>query len=131
MDHARPPRDPADFLTVRPLLAHSPTMKLLTLLSAGVVLLACGCEAEPPPRAPVTTGAAADAADAEVTRDIAVRTARADASVRYRELGGFSFIDAQPFGRYWVVELHARGGQGLRYAISKSDGSIRQRSLVR
>jgi hypothetical protein len=128
MDHARPPRDPADFVTVRPLLGHSSTMKLLTLLSAGAVLLACGCEAEPPPRAP---SSAADAADVEITRDVAVRTARADASFRFRELGGFSFVDAQPFGRYWVVELHAGGGQGVRYAISKSDGTIRQRSIVR
>jgi hypothetical protein len=102
-------------------------MKILTLLSAGAVFLACGCETEPPPRAPVP----ADTADVEVTRDVAVRTARADASLRFRDLGGFSFIDAQPYGRYWVVELHARTGQGVRYAIAKSDGSIRQRSLVR
>jgi hypothetical protein len=102
-------------------------MKLRALLSVGAVALACGCEAEPPPRAPAPSAAA----DVEITRDVAVRTARADASVRFRDLGGFSFIDAQPFGRYWVVELHTRDGQGLRYAISKSDGSIRQRSMVR
>jgi hypothetical protein len=116
----------ADFLTVRRLLSHSPTMKLRMLLSVGVVALACGCEAEPPPRAP-----APSAAEVEITRDVAVRTARADASARFREIGGFSFINAQPFGRYWVVELHAANGQGLRYAISKNDGSIRQRSMVR
>ena len=133
MDHARPPRDPADFLTVRPLLGHSPTMKLLTLLSAGAVLFACGCEAEPAPvpRRARASSAADAAIDAEVTRDVAVRTARADASTRFRELGGFSFVNAQPFGRFWVVELHASNGQGLRYAIAKSDGTIRQRSLVR
>jgi hypothetical protein len=33
-------------------------------------------------------------------------------------------------GGYWVVELHATNGYGLRYAISARDGSIRERGMV-
>ena len=103
-------------------------MRILPLLSAAALaVLLAGCEADPPPRAP----AASASAEAEITRDVAVRTARSDAAARFRELGGFSFVDAQPFGRFWVVELHASNGQGLRYAISRSDGTIRQRSMLR
>ena len=106
-------------------------MRTFSILSPAVVLavlavFACGCEAEPPARAPV-----ASEADVGITRDIAVKMARSDASARFRELGGISFVDAQPFGRFWVVELHASNGQGVRYAISRNDGSIRQRTMVR
>jgi hypothetical protein len=87
---------------------------------------ACGCEAEPPPRAPVK----AEADSAELTRDAAVDMARRDAAARFGDLG-VSFVDAQSLGRFWVVELHARNGPGVRYAISRNDGSIKQRTMVR
>jgi hypothetical protein len=113
-------------------------MRILPHLSAvaAVAVLLTGCEAEPPARAPTPGQAgghpqAAAPAEAEITKDVAVRTARTDAFTRFRDFGGISFIDAQPLGRFWVVELHASNGQGLRYAISKNDGTIRQRSMVR
>lgn len=107
-------------------------MRILPLLSAAVIAaFACGCEAEPPPRAPVHGGARASADDVEVTRDIAVRTAQADASFRFREIGGIAFVNAHQLGRFWVVELHASNGHELRYAISRNDGTIRQRSMIR
>jgi hypothetical protein len=104
-------------------------MRISPLLSAlALAAFVCGCEAEPPPRAPLASSSAD--ADAEITRDAAVKMARTDASTRFRELGGISFVNAQSLGRFWVVELHASSGQGLRYAISRNDGSIKQRSMV-
>ena len=54
--------------------------------------------------------------------------ARSDASARF---GGnwIANVVAQNVGRFWVVELRAQSGAGVRYAISTNDGAIRERSL--
>ncbi len=88
-----------------------------------VVSFACasGCEAEPAPRAPAP-------AEAEVTRDAAIRMARSDAAARFGS-DWVATVAAQNLGRFWVVELRAQSGAGVRYAISTNDGSIRERSV--
>ncbi len=101
-------------------------MKHLLLASAALVLaaFATGCAAHPAPKAP----SAQEAAVADINRSTAIRTARSDAAARYGD-GWIRWVDAQQLGRYWVVELRAPGGQGMRYAIATSDGSIRQRAI--
>jgi len=37
---------------------------------------------------------------------------------------------AQLAGGYWLIELQAKSGYRLRYAISARDGSIRERAMV-
>jgi hypothetical protein len=99
-------------------------MKHLSIVCAALLAaLACGCEAQPAPRAPV----AAPEAPA-MTRDLAIRTARYDAISRFGD-GWIAWQDAQKLGRYWVVELRSQNGRGLRYSIA-SDGSIRERNTV-
>jgi hypothetical protein len=88
---------------------------------AVVAATTCGCEAQPAPRAPSSV-------EAEVTRDAAIRLARSDASVRFGS-NWIAFVAAQNLGRFWLVELRAQSGAGVRYAISTNDGSIRERSL--
>lgn len=102
---------------------QGPAMKSLPVVVAVVASLACGCGAEPAPKAPPSTEVAR-----EVTRDVAIRLARSDAALRF---GGSSFtsVAAQNLGRFWVVELRAQTGAGVRYAISANDGTIRERSL--
>lgn len=101
-------------------------MKYLARTSAAFVLaiLTCGCEAQPAARVPVQREAAA----VDITRATAIRAARADAARSFGE-GWIAWVDAAQLGRYWVIELRAMNGKGLRYAISLSDGSIRQRSV--
>jgi len=101
-------------------------MKNLSVACAAVVLaaFAAGCEAQPEPKAPPSREAAA----VEVNRALAIRTARHDARSRYGD-GWISWVDATQLGRYWVVELRDTGGKGMRYAISTTDGSIRQRAI--
>ncbi len=73
--------------------------------------------------------AAADATraePAEVSRELAVNTARSDAA-RHFQATSVAATDAHQTGPYWVVELRTANGTGLRYAISRQDGSIRQR----
>jgi hypothetical protein len=103
-------------------------MRIAPLLFTPIVLASVlGCEAEPP-RTPV---AAVSQEDVEITRDAAVRMARADAALRFRDFGGVSFVNAAVQGKYWVIELHAANGQGLRYAIARSGGAVKERTLVR
>jgi hypothetical protein len=101
-------------------------MKHFSLACAAVLLAAftAGCEAQPEPKAPPPRAAA----PVEINREVAIRTARTDAQTRYGD-GWIAWVDATQLGRYWVVELRAAGGKGMRYAISTSDGSIRQRSI--
>jgi len=104
-------------------------MRIFPIFSALLVAaLTLGCEADPPPRAPLAS--ASPEAEPEITRDVAVNMARSDAATRFRDLGGVSFVNAQSLGRFWVVELHAASGQGLRYAISRNNGAIKQRTMV-
>lgn len=98
-------------------------MKHLARAALVLAVFTCGCEA-PPPKAPPRQESVA----AEISRDTAIRAARHDAALRFGE-GWIAWIDAAQLGRYWVVELRAQNGKGLRYAISLSDGSIRQRSV--
>jgi hypothetical protein len=53
--------------------------------------------------------------------------ARAGRVARYREIP-VSEIGAQRLGGFWIVELRSPSGSGLRYAISTTDGTIRERS---
>ncbi len=85
--------------------------------------LACGCESAPTPRAP----SAED--PPEITKDVAVNMARRDAAAHFREVG-VSFVNVQPAGRFWVVELRGPSGRGVHYAISRSNGFIRERTVV-
>jgi hypothetical protein len=104
-------------------------MRIALLLPIPIVVAcALGCEAEPP-RTPAA--AVSQEADVEITRDAAVSMARADAALRFRDFGGISFVNAAAQGKYWVVELHATNGQGLRYAISRSGGAVKERTLIR
>jgi hypothetical protein len=99
-------------------------MRNLLLASVLTAIFACGCEASPSPQAP----APAEAQAPDMTRDLAIRMARTDASVRYGN-GWIAWVDAQKLGRYWVVELRSAGGPGLRYAIS-IDGAIKARDML-
>ncbi len=65
----------------------------------------------------------------ELNRADAIASARQDAARSYGE-GWGGQANAQYRSGYWVVELHAANGYGLRYAISASDGSIRERGMV-
>jgi hypothetical protein len=95
------------------------TLILASLLTAAVI---CGCEAAPAPQTPAEPQAP------DMTRDLAIRMARSDASARFGN-GWISWVDAQKLGRYWVVELRSASGQGLRYAIS-NDGAIKARDTL-
>jgi hypothetical protein len=75
-----------------------------------------------------TTAAPQAEVTPDVTRDVAVRTARGDAQARFREMW-ISDVDARRLGHYWVVVLRGPTGAGLRYTISTSDGSIRERNV--
>jgi hypothetical protein len=99
-------------------------MKSLPVLVLAVVLaaFACGCEAQP------AAGVRAPAEAALVTRDVAIRTARSDAAARFGS-NWIAYVAAQNLGRFWLVELRAESGAGVRYAISTNDGSIRERNL--
>jgi hypothetical protein len=96
------------------------------LLAASVLLatFACGCAEAPAPRAPATP----ESVEVDIDRATAVRTARRDAASQYGD-HWIAWVDATQLGRWWVVELRARNGKGMRYAISTRDGSIRERSL--
>lgn len=103
----------------------------ISLLFASLIVAASalGCEAEPPPRAPLAP--ASREVEGEISRSAAVDMARSDAARRFRELGGISFVNAEALGKYWVVELHAAGGQGVRYAIARNGGAVKERTLIR
>jgi hypothetical protein len=97
---------------------YSPAQALIIVLSLG--LAACGA-------AEATSAGATEAAPAEVSRERAVNTARSDAATHFQALS-VAATDAHQTGPYWVVELRTQNGTGLRYAISRQDGSIRQRA---
>lgn len=97
-------------------------MKHLAALALVLSALTPACASQPP-RAPAQAGAAPD-----INRAAAIRAAREDAARRFGE-GWIASIDAAQLGRYWVIELRARDGRGLRYAIALRDGSIRERSI--
>jgi hypothetical protein len=105
-------------------------MRILPLCCT-ILAFACGCEDEPAPRAPSSSASRppSAAADGGITRDVAVSMARRDAAAHFQGFG-VTFTNVQPAGRFWVVELRGNGGGGLHYAISKDDGSIRERSMV-
>jgi len=95
------------------------TLVLSILLAATV----CGCAASAPDEA------RGPAQPHELNRADAIASARQDASHSYGD-GWGAQANAQYRSGYWVVELRASNGYGLRYAISASDGSIRERGMV-
>jgi hypothetical protein len=94
----------------------SPARALLIFLSLGVA--SCGAAL---PDSPASTE------PAEVSRELAVSTARSDAATHFQALS-VEETAARQAGSYWVIELRTGSGMGLRYAISRQDGSIRQRA---
>ena len=54
--------------------------------------------------------------------------ARRDAALRFQLR--VSSVNAQPVGKFWVVELRDPVGRGVRYGISKYDGFICERTMV-
>ncbi|MEP7125223.1 MAG: hypothetical protein ABJE95_30110 [Byssovorax sp.] len=76
-----------------------------------------------------TSGEPAVARPAEVSRESAVNTARSDAATHFLATS-LASTEAHLTGPYWVVDLRTASGVGLRYAISRQDGSIRQRGNV-
>ncbi len=99
-------------------LRSSAHVLLLVTLSLG--LAACSA-------ADATSAGPAEPAHAEVSRELAVTTARADAAAHFQALST-SATAAHQTGPFWIVELRTASGAGLRYAISRQDGSIRQRA---
>jgi len=86
--------------------------------------------------APALSGCAASATQDEArapseARDVnragAIQSARQDASRSYGD-GWVTAVDAQYRSGFWVVELRAASGGGVRYSISARDGSIRERN---
>lgn len=99
-------------------------MKHLAFACAAVLAnLACGCAAQPAAKPVPQQEIAVD-----INRATAIRAARTDAAARFGD-GWIAWASAAQLGRYWVVELRAADGRGLRYAISTSDGSIRERRV--
>lgn len=98
------------------------TLTLALALSLSLALAAlAGCDApKPAPRA-------ATQAPRELTREAAIQNAQRDAAFRYAEVS-IARVDARRLGGFWVVELTAVNGSGLRYTISALDGSIRGRN---
>lgn len=94
--------------------------RVLFMFIASLGVAACGA-------ADATSSGGAQSEPPEVSREIAVRTARSDAAMHFQALA-VAATDAHQTGPYWVVELRTQSGMGLRYAISRHDGSIRQRS---
>jgi len=65
----------------------------------------------------------------DVNRAVAIQSARRDATRSYGD-GWIAAVDAHYLGGFWVVELRAATGAGIRYAISARDGSIRERNVL-
>ena len=95
------------------------TLVLGAILTAA--LAGCAARAADEARAPAQSH--------ELNREDAIASARQDAARSYGE-GWGGQANAQYRSGYWVVELHAPNGYGLRYAISAADGSIRERGMV-
>jgi hypothetical protein len=98
-----------------------PTLLVLSLVST-LALGGCGSTALP-------DEAQSPAAPRELSRADAIASAREDASRTYGKDWG-SQAEAQYKGGFWVVDLHAKSGYTLHYAISARDGSIHERSMV-
>ncbi|MFO0593532.1 MAG: hypothetical protein U0441_38685 [Polyangiaceae bacterium] len=102
-------------------------MKPLHRSIAGLVLVlaaaaSTGCDAQKPAaQSPVV------ASHEAISRSDAIQNAQRDAAFRYAEVSVVR-VDARRLGAYWVVELAAANGSGLRYTISAHDGSIRERN---
>jgi hypothetical protein len=100
-------------------MKHPSSAHVLLISFFSLGLAACGA-------AEATSGGATQAAPAEVSRERAVSTARSDAATHFQALSTAATA-ARQTGPYWVIELRTPNGTGLRYAISRQDGSIRQR----
>jgi hypothetical protein len=100
-------------------MKHPSSAQVVLISLFSVVLSACGA-------AEATSAGAVQAAPAEVSREVAVKTAQSDAATHFLA-PSVNATKAQRTGPYWVVELRTPSGSGLRYAISRQDGSIRQR----
>ena len=100
-------------------MKHPSPACFLLISMFSLALAACGA-------AEATSEGATQAEPAEVSREVAVNTARSDAATHF-QAPSVAATDAQRTGPYWVVELRTPNGTGLRYAISRRDGSIRQR----
>jgi hypothetical protein len=101
----------------------TPLITLFSLVSLVTVLAPLGCAASGAPEA------SAPSTPRELNRADAIASARQDATSNYGDGWGGS-AQAQLSGGYWLIELQARSGYRLRYAISAHDGSIRERSMV-
>jgi hypothetical protein len=80
--------------------------------------------------APATPAADAASAPEVLDRKAAIASATRDASFQY---GGDAWIAktfAHQDGRFWIIELHAKSGALVRYAISTRDGGIRERAVL-
>jgi hypothetical protein len=98
-----------------------PTLFVLSLVTT-LALAGCGSTVVP-------DEARSPAAPRELNRADAIASAREDASRNYGNDWG-ARAEAQYRGGFWVVELHAKSGYTLHYAISARDGSIHERSMV-
>jgi hypothetical protein len=96
----------------------------LLLVAAALGCGALGCEGQ----TPAARSPSEEAGSRQLGREAAVQSARQDAWLRYREIP-VSEVGAQLLGGFWIVELRAPNGSGLRYAISTEDGTIKQRNL--
>jgi hypothetical protein len=101
---------------------NRPSLPTLLVLSLVSTLTLGGCSTAVPDEA-------RSPAARELNRADAIASAREDASRNYGNDWG-TRAEAQLQGGFWVVELHAKSGYTLRYAISARDGSIRERSMV-
>ncbi len=70
----------------------------------------------------------AEAAPREISREVAVSTARRDAASTFNIVAP-SGVMASRAGRYWVVDLRTPEGTGAHYAIA-DDGMIRERRMI-
>jgi hypothetical protein len=96
---------------------------LITLFSLVTALAPLGCAAPGAPEA------SAPSSPRELNRADAIASARQDAASSYGD-GWGGAAQAMLSGGYWLVELQAKSGYRLRYAISAHDGTIRERSMV-
>jgi hypothetical protein len=99
----------------------SPTLLLSLVTALGLSALGCAASGAPEANAP--------GSPRELNRADAIASARQDAASNYGD-GWGGEAQAQLAGGYWVIELHAKTGYRLRYAISAHDGTIRERSMA-
>jgi hypothetical protein len=106
------------------LLALGPMqLRLRSLLFVLAAPILAGCAG------PVASSKGEAPSSRELDRSAAIASARSDAAAQY---GGDHWIvatHAHRRGSFWMVELHARNGSLVRYAISSHDGTIRERTV--